>query len=145
MKMNIIIKLRYLLFIQIFVIQFFVESCRDEIISPANSLAPVNQPVSVIENDYYSFDIDAQNISFVKIENPQIHSTTSKLSIILTNYISGYVSVRIVEQSGYILYLGKFNNNSKRITKEFNAQIPDKIVYNFHNFSGTLKVKLSGI
>ena len=73
-------------------------SCREDILVPDNLATNVNEPILQNESNSYSFVINAQNISIDVVNNTYFSANTSRISITIVDYSSGYISVRIIDK-----------------------------------------------
>ncbi len=73
-------------------------SCREDIIVPDNLATNVNEPILLNESNSYSFVINAQNISIDVVNNTNFSANTSRISITIVDYSSGYVRIKIIDK-----------------------------------------------
>ena len=135
---------------QIFIyIYFFVTvillfiSCREDIIAPDNFATSVNQPILLNEFNSYSFVINAQNISIDVVNNTNFNANTSRVSITIVDYSSGYVSLRIIDKqtNSRFTYFG--NDEEDLFTESLNGYVPASVGIRTVDFSGKLKIELN--
>ena len=135
---------------QIFIyIYFFVTvillfiSCREDIIAPDNFATNVNQPILINEFNSYSFVINAQNISIDVVNNTNFSAHTSRVSITIVDYSSGYISVRIIDEqtNSRFSYFG--NDDEDFFTESLNGYVPASVGIKTVDFSGKLKIELN--
>ena len=135
---------------QIFIyIYFFVTvillsiSCREDIIEPDNFATNVNEPILINETNSYSFVINAQNISIDVVNNTNFNANTSRVSITIVDYSSGYVSVRIIDKqtNSRFTYFG--NDEEDFFTESINGYVPASVGIRTVDFSGKLKIELN--
>jgi hypothetical protein len=124
------------------VILLFI-SCREDIIEPDNFATNVNQPILINESNSYSFVINAQNISIDVINNTNFSANTSRVSITIVDYSSGYVSVRIIDNqtNNRFSYFG--NDDEDFFTESLNGYVPASVRIKAVDFSGKLKIELN--
>ena len=134
---------------QIFIyIYFFVTvillfiSCREDIIEPDNLATNINEPILVNESNTYSFVINARNISIDVVNNTHFSANTSRISITIVDYSSGYVSVRIIDEqtNSRFSYFG--NDDEDFFTESLNGYVPASVGIKTVDFSGKLKIEL---
>ncbi len=118
-------------------------SCREDIIAPDNFATNVNEPILLNESNSYSFVINAQNISIDVVNNTNFSSNTSRISITIVDYSSGYVSVRIVDKqtNSRFSYFG--NEEEDFFTQSLNGYVPASVGIKAVDFSGKLKIDLN--
>ena len=135
---------------QIFIyIYFFVTvillfiSCREDIIAPDNFATNVNEPILINESNSYSFVINAQNISIDVVNNTNFNANTSRVSITIVDYSSGYVSVKIIDKqtNNRFTYFG--NDEEDFFTESLNGYVPASVGIRTVDFSGKLKIELN--
>ena len=134
---------------QIFIyIYFFVTvilfiSCREEIIAPDNFTTTVNEPILINESNSYSFVINAQNISIDVVNNTNFNANTSRVSITIVDYSSGYVSIKIIDKqtNSRFTYFG--NDEEDFFTESLNGYVPASVGIRTVDFSGKLKIELN--
>ena len=135
---------------QIFIyIYFFVTvillfiSCREDIIAPDNFATNVNEPILINESNSYSFVINAQNISIDVVNNTNFSANTSRVSITIVDYSSGYVSVKIIDKqtNNRFTYFG--NDEEDFFTESLNGYVPASVGIRTVDFSGKLKIELN--
>ena len=135
---------------QIFIyIYFFVTvillfiSCREDIIAPDNFATNVNEPILINESNSYSFVINARNISIDVVNNTNFSANTSRVSITIVDYSSGYVSVRIIDKqtNNRFTYFG--NDEEDFFSESLNGYVPASVGIRTVDFSGKLKIELN--
>ena len=136
-------RIKYIFFLLLIILTIFLASCREDIVPPGNPVGSDNQPVSFNQNDLYTFLIDAKNISLSKIEYPRINSTESSLYVSISNYESGYVTVRVVSESKEVLLYKIYNSNLEGTTFKILGNVPHKLEIGIYNFTGNLKIQLT--
>jgi hypothetical protein len=118
-------------------------SCREDIIEPDNFATNVNEPILINETNSYSFVINAQNISIDVVNNTNFSANTSRVSITIVDYSSGYVSIRIIDKqtNSRFTYFG--NDEEDFFTESLNGYVPASVGIRTVNFSGKLKIELN--
>ncbi len=131
----------YIYFFVIVILLFI--SCREDIIGPDNFATNVNEPILINESNSYSFVINAQNISIDVINNTNFNSNTSRISITIVDYSSGYVSVKIIDiqSNSRFSYFG--NDDEDFVTQSLNRYVPASVGIKAVDFSGKLKIELN--
>jgi len=135
---------------QIFIyVYFFVSviilsiSCRENIIEPDKFATNVNEPILVNESNSYSFIINAQNISIDVVNNTNFSANTSRVSITIVDYSSGYVSVRIIDKQSNNRFSYFGNDDQDFFTESLNGYVPASVRIKSVDFSGKLKIELN--
>ena len=135
---------RIIIYIYFFVtvIVLFI-SCREDIIEPNNFATNVNEPILINESNSYSFVINAQNISIDVVNNTNFNANTSRVSITIVDYSSGYVSVRIIDKqtNNRFTYFG--NDEEDFFSESLNGYVPASVGIKTVDFSGKLKIELN--
>jgi hypothetical protein len=129
-------------------IYFFVSvillsiSCREDVIAPDNFATNVNEPILINESNSYSFVINAQNISIDVVNSTHFSASSSRVSITIVDYSSGYVSVRIIDKqtNSRFSYFG--NDDENFFTESLNGYVPASVGIKAVDFSGKLKIQL---
>ncbi len=118
-------------------------SCREDILPPDNLATNVNEPILQNESNSYSFVINAQNISIEVVNNTNFSSNTSRISITIIDYSSGYVRVKIVDKqtNNRFSYFG--NDEEDYFTESLNGYVPGSVGITAVDFSGKLKIELN--
>ena len=118
-------------------------SCREDVIEPDNFATNVNEPILINETNSYSFVINAQNISIDVVNNTNFSANTSRVSITIVDYSSGYVSVRIIDKqtNSRFTYFG--NDEEDFFTESLNGYVPASVGIRTVDFSGKLKIELN--
>ena len=118
-------------------------SCREDVIEPDNFATNVNEPILINETNFYSFVINAQNISIDVVNNTNFSANTSRVSITIVDYSSGYVSVRIIDKqtNSRFTYFG--NDEEDFFTESLNGYVPASVGIRTVDFSGKLKIELN--
>ena len=134
--------INYRLFIFIVFILLTV-GCREDIIEPDTYVGTINEPVQINEPNSYTFIIHAQNISVNVTNNTYISSFTSRISIAIADYSSGYVSISVIsrDDNSRFSYFG--NGDENFYTESLAGYIPASVRIRAVDFSGKLKIELT--
>lgn len=124
------------------VILLFI-SCREDIIAPDNFATNVNEPILLNESNSYSFVINAQNISIDVVNNTNFNTNTSRISITIVDYSSGYVSVRVIDKQSNSRFSYFGNDDEDFFTESLNGYVPAYVGIKAVDFSGKLKIELN--
>lgn len=132
---------RYFFFFVIVI--FLSSSCRENIIAPDSFATNVNEPILVNESNSYSFVINAQNISIDVLNKTNFSAHTSRVSITIVDYSSGYVRIRIIDEqtNNRFSYFG--NDDEESYTESLNGYVPASVGIRAVDFSGKLKIELN--
>ena len=117
-------------------------SCREDIIPPDTYATNVNEPILINESNSFSFVLNAQNISIDVVNNTRFSANTSRVSITIVDYSSGYVSVRIIDRqtNNRFSYFG--NDDENFFTESLTGYVPASVGIKAVDFSGKLKIEL---
>ena len=117
--------------------------CRENIIEPDTYVGVINEPVQINEPNSYTFIIHAQNISVNVTDNTLVSSLTSRISISIADYSSGYVSINVndVNDQSRFSYFG--NSDESFFSEALGGYIPASVGLRAVNFSGKLKILLT--
>jgi len=118
-------------------------SCREDIIAPDNFVTNVNEPILINESNSYSFVINAQNISIDVVNNTNFSTNTSRISITIVDYSSGYVSVRIIDKQSNNRFSYFGNDDQDFFTEALNGYVPASVGIKAVDFSGKLKIDMN--
>jgi hypothetical protein len=118
-------------------------TCRENIIEPDTFVGTINEPVQINQRNSYTFIIHAQNISVNVTNNTFLASFTSRISISIADYTSGYVNIRIIdrEDNSRFTYFG--NEDENFFTESLNGYVPSRIALRAVDFSGKLKIEVT--
>lgn len=118
-------------------------SCREDIIPPDTYATNVNEPILINESNSFSFVLNAQNISIDVVNSTHFSAHTSRVSITIVDYSSGYVSVRIIDRqtNNRFSYFG--NDDENFFTESLNGYVPASVGIKAVDFSGKLKIELN--
>jgi hypothetical protein len=119
-----------------------LESCREGIIEPGNSVGNVNEPVVLKSPDAYIFQIDAKNITFSKTDETFLDVTDTDIILNLSDYSNGSVHMRVIADNLSTLYNELLSNDISGLQKSVINHVVEKVQFEFSNFSGKFKVKL---
>jgi len=129
-----------LLILLVFIL--LTNACREDIIEPDTFVGAVNEPVEINERNSYKFAIHAQNISVNVTNNTYISSLSSRISISIADYSSGYVSISIIDTENNSRFSHFGNGDESLFTETLGGYIPAYIGIRAVDFSGKLKVDL---
>ena len=117
-------------------------SCREDIIPPDTYATNINEPILINESNSFSFVLNAQNISIDVVNNTRFSANTSRVSITIVDYSSGYVSVRVIDRqtNNRFSYFG--NDDENFFTESLNGYVPASVGIKAVDFSGKLKIEL---
>jgi len=118
-------------------------SCREDILAPDNLTTNVNEPILQNESNSYSFVINAQNISIDVVNNTYFSANTSRISITIVDYSSGYVRVKIIDKqtNNRFSYFG--NDDEDFFTESLIGYVPASVGIKAVDFSGKLKIEIN--
>ena len=135
-------KNNYYLFCFIFLAVLFINSCREEIVSPNNPAGNVNEPVQYHSNTSYTFIINADKIS-KSVNNFTSFSTTNvRLYTSVVDITSGSVQVFLLDSYNHAWYSRTFASETKNSAIDFSGNQANLIQIKMNNFTGKLKVQL---
>ena len=136
--------------IRIFIYIYFVVtvlllflSCREDIIAPDNFATNVNEPILLNESNSYSFVINAQNISIDVVNNTNFSASTSRISITIIDYSSGYVRIKIIDKQTINRFSYFGNDDENFFTESLTGYVPASVGIKAVDFSGKLKIELN--
>jgi len=133
-----------ILYFYLTIIMFFVlQSCREGIIEPGMPVGNINEPVILKTGQAYSFQIDAEKISFQKNDQTFLDITETDVSLTVTNYTGGSAHLKVVGDNKEILYEELIDRNFSGIQESIKNHVADVVNLNFNNFSGRIKVQLT--
>jgi len=118
-------------------------TCRENIIEPDTFVGTINEPVQINQRNSYTFIIHAQNISVNVTNNTFLASFTSRISISIADYTSGYVNIRVIdrEDNSRFTYFG--NEDENFFTESLIGYVPSRIALRAVDFSGKLKIEVT--
>jgi hypothetical protein len=116
--------------------------CRDDIINPDNKAGNVNEPIILSNNSYFSFYLNADKITYYVLEQAKINVTEFRLYISIDDYKAGYLEIAVSDNNHKLLYFGRFSKKTNAFYKDISGYVPQHVVINFNNFSGSLKFEL---
>ncbi len=119
--------------------------CREEVTDPNNLIGNINEPVILNGFSYYSFLINANEITQYVVEETQLSEPSSRLGVSLTDYRAGYVEIFVTGSRSVSLYAQKFNDNYSTEDTVLNKGAPIYLKMYFYKFSGNLKVDINSI
>jgi hypothetical protein len=128
----------------LFSLTFIFISCREEIIPPDNPTSNINEPSHTRTGSSYIFSINADKITTSITDKTFLKTFRSKIYSVITDYSSGYVELEVKTSWNSVLYNEIFENDTRGTLTDIIGSRPEIIVVNFQNFTGKLKVTLSG-
>ena len=132
---------KYLTFLIIPVL--IICGCREEIIEPDNIAGNINQPVKTNHQNYYSFAINAENISTNNIDYTVFTGNLSRFSFSLNHYVSGMAEVLIYNRFNKIIFAAIIDETNEGSSFSIENEQPFSIQIKLNDFSGKLKITLS--
>lgn len=126
-----------------FIMLFFIlTSCREDIVQPQEFATNVNEPVESKYWNSYTFLLNAENLSIDVTNNPQISSLTTRITISIIDYSSGYIHISLLDPDlvSRFNYLG--NEEERHFSEVIEGFLPRLGIRTF-NFTGKVKVQLS--
>ena len=130
-------------FFILFIFTLLIVGCREDIIEPDTFVGVINEPVQINTPDSYTFIIHAQNISVNVTDNTYVSSLTSRISISIADYSSGYVSINVIDVSDKSRFSYFGNSDESFFTEALGGYIPALVGLRAVNFSGKLKISLT--
>jgi hypothetical protein len=120
-------------------------SCREEIISPKNDSGNVNEPYKSNIGNSYTFILNAQDLSQKVIDYPLFSYTSSSIFISVLDHNSGSVEITLLSRSKQIIYKNKIFREENGSYSRLQGTVPEIIEINLSEFTGKLKIQLTGI
>lgn len=120
-------------------------SCREEIISPKNNSGNVNEPYKSSNRNSYTFILNADNISQTVVDFPSITYSNSRVFVSVLDHAAGSVEVVILTKSRQVLYRNRLIENNDGSYGVVEGIKPEVIEIYFNDFTGKLKLQLTGI
>ncbi len=125
---------------------FIFSSCR-EIITPRGNreetASILNNPIEAATPNSYTFEISARNNSSNYANTIPVLQNLN-LSIALSNYNSGTVHIKLVNQELVVVYNRIFDFGFPSSTVNLDGLVPSWINLEFDNFSGDFSVNIDG-
>jgi len=118
-------------------------SCREGIIDPQNSVGNLNEPVIYKSANAYTFQIDAKDVTFTKIDETFLDITQTDLELNVRDYSGGTVYIKVIGDNLATLYDDQINNDINGKQATIVNHIADKLQVEFYNFSGKVKIQLT--
>jgi hypothetical protein len=127
----------------IFSFLLILSGCREEIISPGNFAGNINEPITFNSSTYYSFIINAEDISTELIDYTYLYGLKSSCYVTILDYEKGNVEIIIAGRSSQILFHRRYSDNipSSAIILEGNS--PEIVQIKMSDFTGKLKFELN--
>ena len=119
----------------------FLNSCREEIITPDNLVQTVNDPVQVRDRNSYILLLNANNFT-MNLTVPELFTSfRTRFNITLIDYESGYTTISVqdynaVERFNYFI-ADEVNYHSELL----DGYVPSKIKIRTENLSGKIKIE----
>lgn len=120
-----------------------ISGCREEIINPENTGGNVNEPVLSTSQDIYSFSVNAKNITENIANQSALNTFYNQLFIAVSDYQSGFVDLRVINNRGEILYQNRLNQNQNGLYTRISGAVPSRIEFDFNNFTARMKLEIS--
>lgn len=120
-----------------------IPSCREGIINPGNPVGNLNEPVVSKSDNVYTFQIDAEKVSFLRIDKTLLNITETDVYITVTDYSGGNVQLKIIGDNKQTLYQILIGANMGDKQATLINHIPESVSFLFQNFSGRFKIELS--
>ena len=136
---------KYYLLIVFFLAFFILTSCREEIISPRNNSGNVNEPYKSSLRNSYTFILNAENVSQIVVDYPNISYLNSRVFISVLDHASGSVEVVVLTKSRSVLYRTKLVEDNNGSFGEVQGIKPEVVEIYLNGFSGKLKFQLTGV
>ncbi len=119
-------------------------ACREEIIPPDNPVGSVNEPLKVQSSNYYTFFINAEDISIKVSDYTTFTENKTKIFYTLKGHNSGSVTVSVYNKNQKVIYNKSLYENIDGKMFYLNpSEVPGYIKLEFYNFTGKLKVELT--
>lgn len=118
-------------------------ACREGIIEPGRAVGNINEPVTLKTGQVYSFQIDAQKISFAKQDKTFLDFTNTDVSLTVTNYSGGTVFLKVIGDNKDVLYEEVIDRNFNGIQESIKNHVAEIVNLSFNNFSGNMKIQLT--
>lgn len=119
----------------------FIAGCREEIISPDNPDANVNEIIREKTPNTFTFSVNAENMSFNVEQHPDLNFQKMRLSFTISDYYSGETSLRVYNRSN-LLYGNEFQRNLNGDFVDFSGTPPTSLQIRCSNFTGKLRIHL---
>ncbi len=134
-------KQKFLLVIISFAVLNFI-SCREEIISPANPVTNINEPVQYRSTTSYRFLLNAKDITYTVKDYPALHSSSTQISVSISGETAGRAEILFYNFNNQRLYSFNVDSESKRVSRKYSGDSPEIVEFRFINFSGQPEVSL---
>lgn len=134
-------KIKKISILFIWIILLF-SGCRDDIINPDNKVGNANEPIILNNYRYFSFYLNADKMTYYVLEQAKIDVTNFRLYISIDDYKAGYVEIAVSDNNNILLYSDRFSKKTDAFYKDISGSLPQRVVFNFSNFSGSLKFEL---
>ena len=115
-------------------------ACREGIIEPETFVGAINEPVQVNERNSYTFIINAENMTISSTNRTNLSSFTSRISISIVDYSSGYVSISVIDREENLRFSFLGNEDERLFSETLIGYVPSNIKIRAVDFSGKLKI-----
>ena len=115
-------------------------ACREGIIEPETFVGAINEPVQVNERNSYTFIINAENMTMSSTNRTNLSSFTSRISISIVDYSSGYVSISVIDREENLRFSFLGNEDERLFSETLIGYVPSNIRIRAVDFSGKLKI-----
>lgn len=120
-----------------------IPSCREGIINPGNPAGNLNEPLVSKSGNVYTFQIDAEKVSFLKTDNTLLNITETDVYVTVIDYQGGSVQIKVIGESKQVLYQALVTSDMSGKQASIINHLPESVSLLFQNFSGRLKIELS--
>lgn len=118
-----------------------IAGCREDIITPDNPDANVNEIVKEKTPNTFSFSVNAENMSFNVEQYPDLNFQKTRLSFTISDYSSGETSLKVYNRSN-LLYDNEFKRNLNGNFVDFTGTPPTTLQIRCSDFTGKLRIHL---
>ncbi len=136
---------KYYLLIVFILSAFILNACREEVISPKNNSGNINEPYKSSYHNSYTFLLNAESISQMVIDYPDISYSNSRIFISVVDHVYGSVEITVLTNSREVLYWNKLVADDNGSYGFVEGIKPDIIEFHFTSFTGKLKFQLTGV
>jgi len=124
---------------------FLIFGCREEILEPYNPAGNTNQPFQEKKLNYYSFVLNAENLTYQIESELNFNSADARILVSVLDRQSGSVRINILNNTKNLIYTANIETEVQDLVDRIQGNIPDKVKIIFTNFSGKLRIQLSKI
>lgn len=136
---------KYTLLILLFLSGLMLLSCREEIISPNNDAGNLNEPYKSNNGNSYTFILNSQDLTQKVIDYPLFSYTSSSVFVSVLDHNSGSVEIIMISKSRQVIYKNKISSDENGSYSRLQGTVPEMIEINLNDFTGKLKIQLTGI